>query len=406
MANRFFTLAALAAAIFFAAPASATTVRVAIAKNVNSLTVSSEWPLRVDSGIDLGDTKILKISCVKEGFKLNGKHVRGQSVMIASSGLIKAGLGSYHGAIQLMKNPGGGAVVINHVDMEDYIAGVVAMEMGRDWPAEALKAQAIASRTFALHHMDRREGRLYDLDNTVSSQVYKGVSGVNQAVREAVFATGGLVAMFDGAPALTFYHSCAGGETEDLKYVWGRESRPYLTSQPAPFEDGAPEKNWRVRFSGKDIQARFAKYGVKAGPVSGVEILSRTSSGRARAVRVTYAGKHRDMNAAAFRRIMGENRLRSTKFTVDSAKKGEFVFTGEGYGHAVGMSQWSARGMAEHGLSFDDIIGHFYPGVEITPIDGTERVAMASPAPIPAEKITGESGGQLVPAAEPEALPQ
>ena len=384
MANRLFTAFILAVSFFaFTQISQAMTVRVAVMKKVKAVTISSEWPVNVVNGRDgspvaVAEARTMKVKYTKGGFSVNGKNISSGDLRFSTSGIIKAGGASYHGMIQVVKNHAGGAAVVNHVDMEDYVAGVISREMGPEWPLEALKAQAIASRTYAIMRMDRAADRIYDLDNTVASQVYHGTRGVGSNVKEAVFSTSGMIAMYEGEPAYTFYHSSAGGMTEDLKYVWGRESRPYLTAQTAPYEDASRVNSWRVKLGAKEIQSRLAKAGFRIKQVNDVEVLSYTSSGRVKMVRVTGAkGQKQDITAGNFRCAVGETKVRSTKFTIAAGKKGSFIFEGEGFGHAVGMSQWSARGMAEHGATSSEIIEHFYPGVYLSSLDDGLKFAEA-----------------------------
>ncbi|MBI4665801.1 MAG: SpoIID/LytB domain-containing protein [Nitrospinae bacterium] len=368
------TFCALFAFAAFSTPgAHAKTIRVAVEKGLSSVTVHSEWPIKFMLG---SENVILKteggtarVAVKPGGFSIGGRLARDNEVTATSSGPIRVGSLRFHGEIQFVKDGHGRMMVVNHVDLEEYVAGVVAREMGGSWPEEALKAQAIAARTFALYQMERSGGRAYDLDNTYNSQVYGGQKGVNQAVKEAVFATRGIIARYDGQTAGTFYHSSAGGRTEDLKEVWGGERRPYLVSRPALFEDRSPHRSWRRAIGAKEVAARLGRLGVRGGPVTAIDAISHTESGRVRRAKISLgSGKKIIVSGETLRRILGETRILSTKFEVRRSKKGAFVFSGEGFGHGVGMSQWSARGMSENGATYDEIVQHFYPGVELTQI--------------------------------------
>jgi stage II sporulation protein D len=260
---------------------------------------------------------------------------------------------------------------------------------------EALKAQAVASRTFAKYQMERNGGQLYDLDNTVRSQVYAGSAGVGtERVKEAVESTRGIIAVYDGAPAGTFYHSSAGGRTENPGDVWGRRVIPYLVSQPALFEDGSPHYSWRLRMSHKEISHQLKKAGISAGTVVAIETVSYTSSGRVGRLRLLCGPnkKKMEMRGEYFRKIIGDRRLPSTKFKVSKDSRGNFTFAGQGYGHGVGMSQWSARGLAERGRGYEEILQAFYPGVALEPIfKEPSPMEEQIPSPEPSEPVKEET---------------
>jgi stage II sporulation protein D len=312
------------------------------------------------------EAKLVAAQAAKDGMVINGHAADCHTVLMESSEAIRIGSKEYPGAMILTRD-GFGITAVNHVDMEDYVASVISSEMGPNWPLEALKAQAVASRTFAMYQMERNAGELYDMDNTVRSQVYHGHAGSDR-VLEAVEATRGLIAIYDGAPAGTFYHSSSGGRTENPGEVWGKERLPYLASKPALFEEISPHFNWRLRLSAGEIRDKLKKAGFGAGPVISIEPVYHTSSGRVGKIRIIVGPNKRkvDLRGEYFRKIIGDVRLPSTKFRVAKDSSGAFTFIGQGYGHGVGMSQWSARGLANHGRGFEEIIQAFYPGVKIS----------------------------------------
>jgi stage II sporulation protein D len=352
------------------APASGNSVRVAVDKGTKQVSASSISPMTVRFEPDgclpgVEEIKQVTARAAKSGIVINGHSTDCHTLLMESAEAIRIGSKEYPG-VMILTRDGFGITAVNHVDMEDYIASVISSEMGPNWPLEALKAQAVASRTFAMYQMDRSAGALYDMDNTVRSQVYHGRAGSDR-VLEAVEATRGLIAIYDGAPAGTFYHSSSGGRTENPREVWGKERLPYLASKPALFEERSPHFNWRLRLSAGEIRDKLKKTGIGGGPVISIEPISFTSSGRVGRLRLTFGPNKRkvEMRGEYFRKIIGDTRLPSTKFRVAKDGTGAFTFIGQGYGHGVGMSQWSARGLADHGRGFEEIIQAFYPGVKI-----------------------------------------
>lgn len=367
---RLLAVAMMAALVWTPASAGGNTVRIAVDKGMKQVSASSVSPMTVRFEPDgclpgAESLKLVTAQATHGGMVINGHSTDCHTLLMESAEAIRIGSKEYPG-VMILTRDGSGITAVNHVDMEDYIASVISSEMGPNWPLEALKAQAVASRTFAMYQMDRSAGALYDMDNTVRSQVYHGHTGSDRAL-EAVEATRGLIAIYDGAPAGTFYHSSSGGRTENPREVWGKERLPYLASKPALFEERSPHHNWRLRLSAAEIGNKFKKAGIGAGPVISIEPVSHTSSGRVGRLRLTFGPNKRkvDLRGEYFRKIIGDTRLPSTKFRVAKDSSGGYTFIGQGYGHGVGMSQWSARGLADRGRGYEEIIQAFYPGVKI-----------------------------------------
>lgn len=376
---RFFVAAIVTTLAVTPSSASANTVRIAVDKGLKQVSASSSSPMTAKfepegchPGVD--GAKLVTTRLTHAGMDVNGHATTCRTVLMESAEAIRIGAREYPGAMILARD-GSGITAINHVDMEDYIASVITSEMGSNWPLEALKAQAVASRTFAMYQMERNSEALYDMENTVRSQVYRG-QYEGDRVKEAVESTRGLIAVYDGAPAGTFYHSSSGGRTENPREVWGRERLPYLASKPALFEERSPHFNWRLRLSATEIRDKLKKAGFTTGSVISIEPVSFTSSGRVGRLRIILGPNKRkvDLRGEYFRKIIGDTRLPSTKFRVAKDSSGAFTFIGQGYGHGVGMSQWSARGLADRGRGFEEIIQAFYPGVKIAQFGKQENL--------------------------------
>ncbi|MBF0290788.1 MAG: SpoIID/LytB domain-containing protein [Nitrospinae bacterium] len=369
--SRLLAATMMTALVVIPASANGNTVRIAVDKGFK-VSASSNAPMAVrfepeecHQGLD--GAKLITARATRVGMDINGHATACRTVLMESPEPIRVGSKDYPG-LMILARDGSGITAVNHVDMEDYIASVISSEMGSNWPLEALKAQAVASRTFAMYQMERSREALYDMESTVRSQVYRGLYEGDR-VKEAVDSTRGLIAVYDGAPAGTFYHSSSGGRTENPREVWGRERLPYLASKPALFEERSPHFNWRLRLSAGEIRDKLKKAGFTTGSVISIEPVSFTSSGRVARLRLVLGPNKRkvELRGEYFRKIIGDTRLPSTKFRVAKDSSGAYTFIGQGYGHGVGMSQWSARGLADHGRGFEEIIQAFYPGVTIAP---------------------------------------
>ncbi|NLY54563.1 MAG: SpoIID/LytB domain-containing protein [Firmicutes bacterium] len=316
----------------------------------------------------------------------------------------------YRGWLEL-RQQGGRFRVINYVDLEDYLLGVVPREMSPSQPLEALKVQAIASRTVALTY--RKHGSQgFDLCSQTCCQVYdhsRETANSNRAVQE----TRGLVITHQGQIKPVYYHADAGGHTENPVYVWG-SSIPHMQSVPEPYPTNSPYEYWEERLTAAEIKQILAQMGHHVGDVLAVEPLAYTPAGRVERLRIVGTMGSTILEREAIRLNL---RLKSRVYTVKAdipavsvlaangqvlavnpsglqvataagqqtlhrtdayhllgrngqrrpspAQAASFLFVGSGYGHGVGISQHGAYAMARQGHTYDEIIKYYYRDVEI-----------------------------------------
>ena len=261
-------------------------------------------------------------------------------------------------------------LVINILGIEKYLSSVVGSEMPAKWPLEALKAQAIASRTYALK---QKGNPIYDIDSTQKNQVYNGLESRTYKTVRAVRSTRSLVLTYKNKLINALFHSSSGGMTENSQDVWKNEY-PYLSSVK-DFDKNNPKLRWQKKFSSEELQKLFPKIG----GVKKIEILNITNTGRVKNVKIFGKYGSDQISGVDIRKRMN---LKSTfmrfKFIEDKKyisdndnsnipiEKTLIVF-GQGSGHGVGMSQWGARYMASKGQKAERILKHFYKGVRIKP---------------------------------------
>ena len=260
--------------------------------------------------------------------------------------------------------------VVNEVGVEDYVRSVVPSEVPSDWPLEALKAQAILARTYALYQKAERGSSDFDLDATVQSQVYGGVASEDGRTSQAVETTAGRVVRFRGQLAFTPYHSTSAGPTEDAVEVWGIDL-PYLKGVDCSFDTESPAARWTRRVPLEEIEASLGRAGYRVGPIASLTPLGRNRSGRVFAVRAVHAGGAFVLKGADLRRIIGYRRLPSMRFDLTAfavnpeSRQVEAWFEGGGWGHGVGLCQWGMKALAERGWTADQIVGYYYPGTTV-----------------------------------------
>ena len=273
----------------------------------------------------------------------------------------------YSGLINV-KNLRNEIFVINILGIEKYLPSVVGSEMPHKWPLEALKAQAIASRTYALKKIGND---LYDIDSTQKDQVYNGLESKTYKTTKAVKFTRSLVITHNNKLINALYHSSSAGMTENSEDVW-RNKYPYLISVK-DFDQNNPKLYWKKIYSNRELKILFPKIG----GIKDIEILDITKTGRIKNIKLIGDYGSIDLSGTNLRKKMG---LKSTlfrfKFITDNVQKeanktlnisSSLMISGMGAGHGVGMSQWGAKQLALSGYKAKDILKYFYKGVQIKP---------------------------------------
>lgn len=304
-----------------------------------------------------------------------------------ADGLVRVGTREYRGTLTLAPDRTG-ITVVNQVELEAYLVGVVGAEMGGrpDGDREAVRAQAVVSRTYALRTRNRWRAQGFDYYATVADQVYAGVSAENPLARDAIAATLGLAVTYGGAPIDAFFFSTCGGRTELGTEVFRAATRSYLRSVPDVDASGtaycspSPRFRWQQSWTAAELR-RAVERGLSeigsemAGAVSRVRdirIAERTASGRVGRLVIALANRNVSVESPRVRQVLrspeGEL-LRSTLFSLRVSGGGSEVHgltvEGSGAGHGVGFCQWGAIGRARAGQRYEDIIAAYYPGTRL-----------------------------------------
>ena len=289
----------------------------------------------------------------------------------------------YRGIMKVVPN-GHNIQLINIVYMEDYLKGVVPPEIGdrTDKEIEAVKAQAVAARTYAMSHLQQYGDQPYDVKSSIIDQLYEGVECENRLVDRAIDATSGQVIMYEDKMIDAYYHSTCGGMTDDIVDVWDRNNVPYLK----PVKDDACSWSkyyrWQESFTEEQLRGRIEQYlsrdrgkDIRIGTITGVTVGERTPGGRVRTLEIKTVNDSYRFYKDRIRWVIGRASnpdliLPSDNFSVDLKRDGQgriqrVVFNGAGYGHGVGMCQCGAIGHAREGWAFDRILKYFYTGVDI-----------------------------------------
>ncbi len=268
----------------------------------------------------------------------------------------------FRGNIQLIgKNAK--LLVVNFIELEDYIKGILYHEASHYWPMEALKAQAVASRTYVSYQMNQNRAKDFDVTNDVYSQVYGGKASERYRTNKAVDETKSQVMFYDGKLIPAYFHATCAGHTEDAAILWNINIPP-LKGVPCPFCKESPHFSWHYDLTLKEVEGKLSKAGFKIKDISSISVDGRDDSGRVINLKIASADKEIKIPAKAFRSLIGPDIIRSTNFNVAIVDK-DLVFEGFGWGHGVGLCQWGAYFMAKKGYSFEKILKYYYPGIDV-----------------------------------------
>ena len=333
----------------------------------------------------------------------------------------------YRGAISLARIPGSDMTVKNIVGIESYLYSVVGSEMYPSWHVEALKAQAIAARSYAYLNLGKNLSKYgFDITDTTLDQAYKGIMQETENVRSAVDGTRGLVAHSEGSAVSLYYYASNNGHTESNESLWGSVPVAYLRGKPDPYDTYSDP--WSVSLTSKEIASILKERGADIGDLTNITIDKITDAGSV--VAITYHGTTDSFTytKSAVRSMLGKS-WKSHWFTLSksggnpltedgvytqkgftnektltvmtanglsevSAKKiyactdagtkklslsqretgqtdsvdATWTFSGDGSGHGIGMSQWGAKSMADQGFAFDEILKFYYEGLTLESI--------------------------------------
>lgn len=262
------------------------------------------------------------------------------------------------------------------LELEAYLEGVIASEMPPSWPLEALKAQAVVSRSYALAQKRYSLLKPFHVESTVLDQVFdvnakNNPNEIKAKVKEAIRLTRGEVLVGQNQKVLrSYFHSDCGGMTETPFFVW-RVEQPGLQIKDRSCPLGG-FKSWQHELTQSEIEK---KLGIKK--IHSIEIKSKSPSGRANTVLVKFEGGEELFLAERFRMRLGFNKLKSTLFNIEK-QNSKYVFNGRGHGHGVGLCQWGTRQLAQQGEDYKKILGHYFPLATLKNISDTGPSSIAA----------------------------
>ncbi|PTV99294.1 SpoIID/LytB domain protein [Halanaerobium saccharolyticum] len=292
----------------------------------------------------------------------------------------------------IIKGEGEEFTLINQIELTPYLISVVPSEIYASWPEEALKAQAVAARSYTLSNLGRHSSDGYDLCSSVHCAAYNGIMSENERTTEAVLSTQGESAVYEGRVIEAVFSSNSGGFTErsdqiwsaDLHYLRGAnqmknddydfplapvELQQWLLSSPESYSKdfGSSNYRWQLR-----VPAEVIEYRSELNKIRKIEVNERAQGGTITSLTIYSDQESKDYSVSQIRRVLGG--LKSSRFYFDSHydQNGylkELYVYGSGWGHNLGLDQSASAGMGAAGWNYQEIIKHFYPGVEIEKIN-------------------------------------
>lgn len=406
-------------------------IDIGISKNINYMTnlgISSDYGFTIYENdrefMNLTDRSIFisidtsgDINIFDEAYNIlyNG---RVEDFMISGGSYIYFDGSEYRGSLRFVNK--GKLKLVNRLNINEYLYGVLPKEISPSYPEETIKAQALVSRTFAFKNMGKHKADGFDLCDTTHCQVYGGMAVEKSNMNALVDETRDYKIYYGNSYADTTFHANNGGYIESAKDVWGGEVA-YLVAKEDPYSLTGNSSNWELILSKGEIEEALVKNGIKIGTLDKINLLEVSGGKRVKSLELVGSLKSEVITGTKLRSILGNTKFKSTLFTIDGVdsplanvnnstyyvydgsksveknieglyvmdKDGSFiysektrsgqgslannsgslgtsiVFKGHGYGHGVGMSQEGAREMGKQGFTYEEIIKFYYPGVEI-----------------------------------------
>jgi len=329
-----------------------------ILKTSYDFTVSSKSRLKIT---DKKSRRVIYDSHGKQ-ITLNPSKISSPMIVESTGGLISVNQKEYRGNFEF-HNLMGKVYAINIVSVEEYLMSVVPSEIPALWEPEALKAQAVAARTYAYYHLFKKNKKsLYDVDASTNFQVYRGASVEKEPTTRAVNDTAGEIIMFRNEPVLAYFHSTCGGHTVDDRHVWERSDHKYLEGVTCRYCGDSPTYNWKTVVSLDELRQKLSTKYRSIGQIKNIRF--HRASGRVTAVDIGHTGGKVKLSGNDFRLLFPGKRILSTYFKSRYIRDG-LIIRGKGWGHGVGLCQWGSRGMARSGADYKTILKHYYSHITV-----------------------------------------
>jgi stage II sporulation protein D len=341
-------------------------IKILLEKTRGTVTITSDAQAKADiSSVEPARKFVITIAA-DGNLVINGSNTQKNRIEITCpAGYLSCNSKSFRGdmIIYCVRDS---IMVVNRLELDKYLYGVLPCEVSHSWDKEILKAQAVAARTFAIYNRLKNTIPEYDLDSGVASQVYKGRDVEAKSTNDAIDETSGEVLAYNGDVIQAFFHANSGGKTASSEEVWGGKN-DYLVSVDDPYSQQSKGYKWNYKISRTKLSSIISNNKPGIGTIYEMFITDRTDSNRVNKIKIKGSDGEMMIKAKDIRAWIGVDQLRSTNFTI-SLNDDSFVFDGFGWGHGVGLSQEGARELAKEGRTYKEILFYYYKNVKIKKI--------------------------------------
>jgi len=344
------------------------TMRIAIAQVRDEISLAGPELLVTDpaAGEVVQRNGPVLLAPTDQGISVNGRVVAATRLLVQSRGAITVRGLVLEREVEVFRELKAGRpelVIVHTVPIEAYVAATVSSEMPSSFPPEALKAQAVVTRTFAVYRKFSAPERPYHMEAGVIDQVFGGTQRISEPARTAALATQGEVLTFRRQPVRAYFHSCCAGHTESAREGWG-QALPYLPGVECGADGDCPAQHFTARIPLARLARALQVTRVKLKRIDDVTIVDRTATGRVARLAIESDRGRVEISGEDLRRLIGYDVVKSRLFDL-RIEGDQLVVTGRGSGHGVGLCQWGARGMAQEQKGYQEILVHYFPHTKI-----------------------------------------
>ncbi|ODS32324.1 MAG: sporulation protein [Candidatus Scalindua rubra] len=282
-----------------------------------------------------------------------------------SNGFVKLNKSKYRGKIILLPHNKDRFSALEEIDIEEYLPGVIESEIPTKWQDDAILAQVVAARSYAIYQRKIKNNAIYHIDKL--DLAYNGSYTFQPKTKEIVDKSRGTVMVYNWELFPGYFHSTCGGHTEDINLVFKLKSITPLSGVDCGYCNKSKYYNWKKKFGKGEIEKKLNRAKTKVKKIHDLVTEEIGPGGHCSIIRIKHSRGTKRINANEFRLILGPNKLRSTAFKIKN-NGSSLIFEGKGWGHGVGLCQYGTQDMANSGFKWSDILKHYYPGMDLVKI--------------------------------------
>lgn len=286
-------------------------------------------------------------------------------ITLQDGGFIRLDNLRYQGRLMMIPQKARRFSVLEEINVEDYLPGVIESEMPAKWREDAIIAQVVAARTYAVYQKKNNPDAQYHINKL--DLAYNGSYKNLPRITEIVNKSRGIIMVYDWGIFPGYFHSTCGGHTEDVNLVFGLKSLRPLTGTRCGYCNKSKHYRWKEVIKKGEIEERLRNSGINVREVNDITAEGIGPGGHCSTIKIKHSKGVKRIDANEFRLMIGPNYLRSTAFKIKDSGN-SFIFEGKGWGHGVGLCQYGTQGMAESGFKWFEILKHYYPGTEFVKI--------------------------------------